>query len=239
VRALVISENRLAALGLQTLATHSGLAALPAMPAEAIAASRSGDLMLLYADAWDAETRDLVNALHAAHARFVVIIPGMEGETRRAILAAGALHAFSHEESDEIRSVLTNFRWSAEPAEDQITLANGFVIDLPRRRIRRGDRFLPLTLTECHILELLRDEAYAHPGRPLPPPQIHAAVWGNADARAPATLRGHIAQLRGKVEVDPEHPQVLLARRGHGYWLELAPNTRWRSLVAATELDRA
>ncbi len=235
MRALVISENRLAGLGLLTLAAHSGLAAQPATPAEAIASAHAGDLMLVYADSWSEETRGILAALHGAHARFIVVIPLMEADVRRAVLGAGALHAFSHEESDEIRSVLANFRWSSEPAEDKITLANGYVVELPRRRVRRGDRYLPLTLTECHILELLRDEAYANPGNPLPPPRIHAAVWGNADARAPATLRGHIAQLRGKVEVDPEHPQVLLGRRGHGYWLELAPNARWRGLVGATQ----
>lgn len=235
MRALVISENRLAALGLQTLAAHSGLAAQGATPREALASARSGDLMLCYADGWDGEAQELLSALHAAHARFVVVIPAMSPEVRRAVLAAGALHAFSHDESDEIRSVLANFRWSAEPADEQFILANGYVIDLPRRRIRRGDRFLPLTLTECHLLQLLRDEAYANPGEPMPPPRIHAAVWGNADARAPATLRGHIAQLRGKLEVDPEHPQVLLGRRGRGYWLELAPHDQWRGLAGGTD----
>ena len=164
--------------------------------------------------------------LQGAHVRFIAVVVGLDPTVRREVLSLGALHVFRHDETEELAAVLANFRWSAQPSGDQFTLANGHTVDLARRRIQRGERFLDLTLTECEILALLRDAAQARPHRPVPLTEINLAVWGAADARSAATLRGHVSQLRGKVEVEPSNPTILLGRRGRGYWIELGHSLR-------------
>lgn len=221
MRVLVVSSNRLAGLGLVTLAESSGVSAAIAPLEEALSAGRRSDLTLLYCDAWDDGAQDAARSLHAAHVRFIAVAVGLDPAVRRQILETGALHAFRHDETPELAAVLANFRWSAQPSDDQFTLANGYTVDLARRRVQRGDRYLDLTLTECEILSLLREAAQTRPHRPVPLRDMNLAVWGSADARSSATLRGHVSQLRSKIEVEPSKPAILLGRRGQGYWIEL------------------
>ncbi len=221
MRALVVSRNRLAGLGLVTLADGSGLPASMASLDEACASGRAAELVLLYCDGWDDEARQIATLLQAAHVRFIVVAGRLGPEERRQMLAAGAVHACLQADAEELALILANYRWSAGAAPEQIALANGFVVDLPRRRVQQGSRYHELTLTECRILSTLRDEAHTRPGCPVAPRDITHTVWGAADARSTATLRGHVSQLRAKVEVDPENPRVLRGRRGRGYWLEL------------------
>lgn len=221
LRVLVVSQNRLAGLGLLTLCEGSGLTAELVSVAEARAGARGGDLALLYCDSLDAGALRAVETLHAAHARFLVLVRDLGEDTRRLLLAAGAVHAFAHDATQELSLVLANYRWSDAPQRDTFTLANGFVIDLPRRRLHRDGNYLELTLTECQLLLTLCEAAQAHPGVPVPLVQINVAVWGFPDARSPTTLRGYIRSVRAKIELEPERPAVLLGRRGRGYWLVL------------------
>lgn len=221
MRALIMSRNRLAGLGLVTLAEGSGLPARVGGLEEARAGGRGAELALLYCDNWDGEAQQAAEVLRQAHVRFIVVAGHMGPEERRQMLAAGAVNACLQAEAEELSLILANYRWSAAATAEQIALANGFVVDLPRRRVQRGTRYRDLTLTECRILSKLRDEAQNCPGCPVALQEITNTVWGAADARSLATLRGHVSQLRYKVEVDPNHPAVLCGRRGRGYWLEL------------------
>ncbi len=221
MRVLVVSRNRLAGLGLVTLAQGSGLPTRVAGLDEACGGGRGVELVLLYCDGWDGEARQAADLLRQAHVRFLAVAGHMGPEERRQILAAGAVNACLHADAEELSLILANYRWSAATTSEQIALANGFVVDLPRRRVQRGARFNELTLTECRILSKLRDEAQNRPHCPVALLDITHTVWGAADARSLATLRGHVSQLRSKVEVDPDNPSVLRGRRGRGYWLEL------------------
>jgi DNA-binding response OmpR family regulator len=73
------------------------------------------------------------------------------------------------------------------------------------------------------VLGLLHDRAVARPRELMPLPEMSLAVYGTPDGHAASTLRGHIYQLRGKIEVEPDRPQVLLSQRRRGYRLVLAP----------------
>lgn len=221
MRAVVISRNRLAGLGLVTLAESSGLPARVAGLEEARAGGRGAELALLYCDSWDGEAQHAADRLRQGHVRFITVAGHMGPAERRQMIAAGAINACLQADAEELSLILANYRWSAATTGDQIALANGFVVDIPGRRVQRGTRHHELTLTECRILSTLRDEAQDRPGCPVALPEITHTVWGAADARSLATLRGHVSQLRYKVEVDPGHPSVLRGRRGRGYWLEL------------------
>ncbi len=221
MRILVVSSNRIAGHGLVVLAEGIGVGAAQVPLADALMLGRRADLTLLYADRWDADTQTTVRELHAARARLLTVIADVSAAERREVLAAGALHAFTPDQSDELAAVLTNFRWSAQASDAEFTLANGFVVDVGRREIRRPQGPTELTLTECELLGFLRDAARDRPGRPVAVGEIMNKIWGAADARSAATVRGHVSQLRAKVEQEPATPMVLCGRRGAGYWLEL------------------
>lgn len=220
MRVMVASQNRMAGLGLVSLSEGIGLSAELVSLGQVRAGSDGVDITLLYCDALDADMHQLVDALHAAHVRFIVMVGQLDHEERQSLLASGAMYAFGQEDSEDLSVVLTNYRWSAE-AVHELTFANGFSVDLLRRRLQRGDRYVDLTLTECQFLTTFHGQARSHPGRPLSLPQINLAVWGFADARSPTTVRGYINQLRAKLEVEPDRPTVLLNERGRGYWLVL------------------
>jgi two-component system KDP operon response regulator KdpE len=221
LRILVVSSNRIAGHGLVVLADGIGVSAAQVPLTDALTLGRGADLTLLYCDRWDADAQTTVRELHAARVRLLTVIAELSAAERREVLAAGALHAFTPDQSDELAVVLANFRWSAQATGSEFTLANGFVVDVGRREIRRPDGRIELTLTECELLALLRDAARERPGRPVAVGEIMNKVWGAADARSAATVRGHVSQLRTKVEADPARPLVLCGRRGAGYWLEL------------------
>ncbi len=222
MRLMIASRNRLAGMGLRTLSEAAGL--LPeVVPMDRIhEGARGADLTLLYAERCDPDLHGVLNALRAAHLRFIVVVGERNAGDEHVLLSAGALYAFGREQTEDLVLALTNYRWSFEPMEDPLTFANGFRVDLRRRRLLRGGRYLNLTMTECEFLSTLHRHAREHPGQAVSLPEICSAVWGFPDARAPTTVRGYISQLRAKVEVEPEQPAVLLSRRGRGYWLVLA-----------------
>ena len=221
MRLMIASRNRLVGLGLVTLSEVAGMTA-ELVSVDYIRQGACGsDLTLLHSDTLDADTQGLVDALHAVHARFIVVLNGLGPEEHRALLSAGALYALGNGETEILSFILINYRWSSEPEQDILTFANGFTVDLRRRRLLRGGRYLDLTMTECQFLSTLHGKALHQPGHPVSLPEINLAVWGFPDARSPTTVRGYISQLRAKVEVEPECPTVLLGQRGHGYWMVL------------------
>lgn len=77
-------------------------------------------------------------------------------------------------------------------------------------------KVIELTSMEHHLLFYLM----THPGQPVLPDRLLEEVWhypaGTGD---PAAVRVHIANLRMKIEPDPEHPRYLLNVRGRGYFI--------------------
>ena len=161
-RVLVVSNNRIAGHGLAVAAEGVGVGASQVSLADAIGLGRRADLTLVYSDRWDAAAQDTVRSLHAARARLIAVVAAFSAAERREMLASGALHAFAPDQLDELASVLANFRWSSTARETEFTLANGFVVDVGRREIRRAgipvelplyarmSRRMPMAPITCH-----------------------------------------------------------------------------------------
>lgn len=221
MRALVVSANRLAGQGLQRLVDRAGVMSSPATLREAVAFGRQADITLLYADEWDDDTRDASTCLRANHVQFVTIVASIDPIIRSQALELGALQAFDASQGEDLASVLRNLGQGTDSAQ-RFALANKFVIDLLQRRVQRAGRFFELGEVECRILTVLRDEARARPRGALALPRLGLYVYGARGDRAASTVRVHIHQIRGKIEVEPDRPDVLLCDRGRGYRLRLA-----------------
>jgi two-component system KDP operon response regulator KdpE len=104
-------------------------------------------------------------------------------------------------------------RRTATEAEQPVIEADGLRIDLAARDVRRDGEPVHLTPTEYDLLRVLaRQRGRLHTHRAL-----LQEVWGPAYADDTATLRTHIARLRGKVERADQRGRIIRTEPGVGY----------------------
>jgi DNA-binding response OmpR family regulator len=100
------------------------------------------------------------------------------------------------------------------PRSATIAATAGLRVDVSRREVRADDRPIELTRTEFDILaRLARD-----PGVVVDRPSLLAAVWGPG-YDDDHVVDVHIANLRRKLDDDPERPRFVETVRGVGYRL--------------------
>jgi two-component system, OmpR family, KDP operon response regulator KdpE len=86
-------------------------------------------------------------------------------------------------------------------------------VDLARHIVSRDGEEIRVTGTEFKLLAYLA----AHNDRVLTHQAILTHVWGSMDIDRVEYLRVYIGQLRKKLEVNPDEPQILLTEPGVGY----------------------
>jgi DNA-binding response OmpR family regulator len=104
---------------------------------------------------------------------------------------------------------------------DRVILGD-LLVDRRRHTVARGGQPIALSPREYDLLGALLDANGAMVSRD----DLLDRVWGEEWVGTPRTLDVHIRWLRGKIEADPAHPQLILTVRGAGY-----------RLVTAGELD--
>ena len=90
---------------------------------------------------------------------------------------------------------------------------NDLVIDLNSRTVKKNGQLVKLTSTEYNLLALL----VKNEGKVLTHQYLLRAIWGPGYINQSQYLRVFIAQLRKKIEDDPNEPQCLLTESGVGY----------------------
>jgi DNA-binding response OmpR family regulator len=90
------------------------------------------------------------------------------------------------------------------------------VLRAARGTVHRGDKQLPLTLTEFRLL----CELAAEPGRVLSREALLERVWEHGFFGDQRLVDVHVRRLRTKVELDPGNPQIVVTVRGLGYRLD-------------------
>lgn len=86
-------------------------------------------------------------------------------------------------------------------------------IDLAARTLKKGTETVKLTATEYQLLALFAKNE----GKVLTHHYLLKEVWGPGFINQSQYLRVYIAQLRKKIEDDPNRPQYLLTESGIGY----------------------
>jgi len=97
--------------------------------------------------------------------------------------------------------------------ERAIFVLDELSVDLVRRIVKLGGQDVKLTPREYEILRVLVQNA----GRALTHQYLIREVWGMSVEVQ--NLRVHVAQLRQKIERDPERPTFVLTETGVGYRL--------------------
>lgn len=86
-------------------------------------------------------------------------------------------------------------------------------IDFISRTVKKEDEVVKLTATEYNLLSLL----IKNDGRVLTHQFILKEIWGQSYSEQTQYLRVFIAQLRKKIEDDPNRPRYIVTESGVGY----------------------
>ena len=119
---------------------------------------------------------------------------------------------------DELRGRLALLaEQTREPRNgNRLRIADGIDLDLESRELRRDGRQSHLRPKEFGLLDFLA----RRPGRTFTRRQLLDRVWHQDRDGDQRTVDVHVRWLREKLEVDPEHPRLLLTVRGVGYRLD-------------------
>jgi two-component system KDP operon response regulator KdpE len=113
--------------------------------------------------------------------------------------------------------LLARIRSSLRGSEGEINTllvsCGGLEVDFFGRTARKNKESLKLTVTQFFLLSLLA----RHQGKVLTHQHLLREVWGDEYQGQLQYLRVFIAQLRKKVEDDPNRPVILLTESGVGY----------------------
>jgi two-component system, OmpR family, KDP operon response regulator KdpE len=101
----------------------------------------------------------------------------------------------------------------AGPAEEPAVSIDGLEVDLAGHRVARGGDEIHLTPKEFDLLRVLARNR----GRLMTHGALLSEVWGHAYREDTHTLRVHIANLRRKIEPDPQSPRYIRTDPGVGY----------------------
>jgi DNA-binding response OmpR family regulator len=107
-----------------------------------------------------------------------------------------------------------------EPRAEEVVLDRHpeapLVLRSARGTVHRGDRQLPLTVTEFRLL----CELAAAPGHVLSREALLERVWEHGFFGDQRLVDVHVRRLRTKIELDPSAPRLVVTVRGLGYRLD-------------------
>jgi two-component system KDP operon response regulator KdpE len=100
-------------------------------------------------------------------------------------------------------------------SEPNLSTANfrDLSIDFASRLVRKNNQVVKLTVTEYALLSIL----VRNDGKVLTHRYLLNQVWGAAHEKESQYLRVFIAQLRKKIETNPNRPAYLITESGIGY----------------------
>lgn len=109
-----------------------------------------------------------------------------------------------------IRSVLRNINTQTN---QPLFVFDSLEIDLAARTVKQNNEAVKLTSTEYNLLALFAKNE----GKVLTHQYVLKEVWGPSYANETQYLRVFVAQLRKKIEEDPNHPKYIITESGVGY----------------------
>jgi two-component system KDP operon response regulator KdpE len=183
-------------------------------------ATRRPELVVLDLGLPDGDGLDFIREFRGWSTAPVLVLSAREGEERKVqALDAGAddylVKPFGVAELLARVRVQLRRRGGASEA-DPVLRFGDIAVDRALRTVRRGDEELHLTPIEYRLLQ----ELATQPGRVLTHQHLLKVVWGPGHAEDVHYVRVHMANLRKKLEADPNRPQWLVTEAGVGYRLK-------------------
>jgi two-component system KDP operon response regulator KdpE len=181
-----------------------------------MASNHPPDLIILDLGLPDKDGLTILQELRQWHTNPVIILSVQNSEeTIVKALDSGANDYLSKpwrtgELLARIRSAL---RSSMQEDNEPIINSDDLQIDLQSRTVKKKGELIKLTTTEYSLLALFA----RNDGKVLTHQYLLRAIWGPGFINQSQYLRVFIAQIRKKIEDDPNRPEYLLTESGVGY----------------------
>ena len=111
-----------------------------------------------------------------------------------------------------VARVRTRLRGNEQPRSTTLHVGD-VTIDVPGHVVRRGEDEIGLTPLEFDLLVCLA----RRPWQVFTREELLEQVWGYRHSADTRLVNVHVQRLRAKIEVDPEHPEIIQTVRGVGY----------------------
>ncbi|PWH05312.1 DNA-binding response regulator [Brachybacterium endophyticum] len=116
-------------------------------------------------------------------------------------------------EPDElVARIKARVRRSEAPSTEQLSIGD-LEIDVDGHEVRREGTTIPLTPLEFELLVQLA----RRPWQVFTRETLLKEVWGYRHSADTRLVNVHVQRLRSKIELDPEHPRIVVTVRGVGY----------------------
>ena len=179
------------------------------------------DVILLDPDLRDMSGVEFLNVIRSWSAVPVIILSRETDENRKVhLLRSGADDYVTKpfgiaELAARCDAVLRRSASATAAAGDPVVRTGPLTIDLVSRAVFLDGRQVTLTRKEYRLLHLLA----SHVGLVITHDQLISGIWNHASPNNLQYLRTLMRKLRGKLEVDPTEPRLLISESGIGYRL--------------------
>ena len=220
---LIIEDEPTMRRFLRTSLAANGYAVVEAATARegfAQATGRNPELILLDLGLPDGDGLDLARRIRERQKTPIVVLSARGREQDKvAALDLGAddylTKPFGVAELLARLRVALRHAGAGEQDGEPVFQAGSLMVDRVRRQVFVQDQEVHLTPTEYRLLSAL----IKHPGRVRTHQQLLQEVWGAGYVGQVHYLRVYMAQLRHKLEEDPNRPRLLITEPSVGYRL--------------------
>lgn len=181
-----------------------------------MAANHPPDLIILDIGLPDMNGQEVLKQLREWYTNPVIILSVQSSETNIVTALDNGANDYlvkpfrTGELLARLRSAL---RKSINDEITQLVISGDIEIDLGLRSVKKNNEQIKLTATEYNLLALFaRNE-----GKVLTHQYLLREIWGPGYITQTQYLRVFIAQLRKKIESDPNHPEMIFTESGIGY----------------------
>ncbi len=181
-----------------------------------MAASHQPDMILLDLGLPDEDGQVVLKQLRTWYQNPIIIlsVKSTEDEIVKALDSGANDYLTKPFRTQELLArIRTALRGSFNQSQESVVNFGLISVDFVSRIIKVKDEILKLTATEYNLFTLL----LKNDGRVLTHHYLLKEIWGNSYAEQTQYLRVFVAQLRKKIEEDPNRPKYILTESGVGY----------------------
>lgn len=181
-----------------------------------MAANHSPDLIILDLGLPDESGHSILKKLREWYSKSIIIlsVQSSEEDIVKALDNGANDYLLKPFRSGELLArIRSSLRLSNSEENNSLIDCDDLQIDLKTRTVKKNNETIKLTVTEYSLLALLSKNE----GKVLTHQYLLKEIWGIGHINESQYLRVYIAQLRKKIETNPNRPTHLITESGVGY----------------------